>query len=346
MSFSPHRLYGKIEGQKITERSNSSTKDIYFLGSKSFELNPNNIPSYSAKIYDQYIVTSSISISSMNDACYCPFNYNIYFVDSSNTYAYSTVTDTLVKTISVSSTIGGISYAPSSNILCVPYGNAGNGDAAIISASSNSIVYTNIYIERGPLSCDFISAANSFFIGSGSYAYVEWGDSLDAINWGYNNGLSPLKAKTQFVYCPTKNTIYAARLVDSGINELSSSGASQLNYISWTGGDDAYRLAYCPSTDELYITITNGKIFILDVHSNIIVKTLNGVGGSSIPAYYPTVDRMIVTNGTNCYAVNPQNKTVTQTITGVGTPSYLIYSPYNDRMYAGGGGILTSFKYW
>ena len=347
MSFSPHRLYGQIDGQKITERCDGNTKEIYNLGSRSFELNPYNIPSYTNKVYEQFLVTSSISCNTLKDAVYCPYNYSIYFSNSNVLYKYS-LPDSVISTASVTTyDIYGVCYAPSSNSIFFTWGEPLSQSAprALYSLKCDTGVITSLSQTDSPGICSHDPNLNLIYV-SDSVSW-NWVDIYNATNLSLVGQTSMTRGYRKFIYCPS--TTKTVGISPGGDVKIFNNPWTIIGTISADGyGIDAYRGAYCPSTDKIYFTSSsNREIFITDPISRIVIKTIDLVSAPQEIAYIPSCNRIMFTMGNDVYSINPNTQTIVGTITGVGTSTrFLSYSPYNDRIYVGVTGAITSFKYW
>lgn len=347
MSFSPNRLYAQVDSPKITERTDGNTKDIYTLGSKSFNVNPNNIPSYSSKVYDQYIVTSSITSPTLIDGAYCPYNYYIYFSNNNILYRYS-IPDIVVTSIaSTTYNIYGVCYAPSSNRIFYTWGNPLSQSApkGINSLKCDTGSITSITsLTDPPGKCAYIPKTNKIYMAdTGKWNWIE---AIDATTLVIDSNVASWGTIKEFINCPSLDIAFGIK--ETGDICSYNSYYSPIGTISSGSSLDAYRMAYCPTTDKIYITSNSGmKIFIADPISYNTIKTISLGSTPQEIAYIPSCNRVMFTMDDNVYAINPSTQTIVGTITGIGSYTrFLVYSPYDDRIYVAVSGAITSFKYW
>lgn len=113
---------------------------------------------------------------------------------------------------------------------------------------------------------------------------------------------------------------------------------------SITVGAGASGVAYCPTTDRIYVASnTAGTVAVINPETFAVTSTIVMAAGIGEIAYCPSNDRLYVSNPTSgeVKAIDPATEGVVATI-GVATARAICYCQSNDRVYiAGSAGVAV-----
>jgi len=242
------------------------------------------------------VVTTLATSLNPRSICYSPSNDRIYHTAEGATVVrvINPNTNTLVGSITVGSTPRGICYCPSNDRLYVA--NQGANSVSVINPATDTVLTT---ISATSVSNDIIYCPTTDRI-----IYASGGSVLREIDPTTNTVVttsSGLGANVEgrMTYCPINNRLYCGG-PSGGTGLIVYNPVTHALAATITMGSTAIEgTAYCPTTNRIYVSPSNGsQVQLVNPLTGSIVANVTGFSSPKALCYVPSTDNVWASDDT------------------------------------------------
>lgn len=280
------------------------------------------------EFYDKYYLMRSLSIDTADHVCYCPTNDRLYVsrqVTSWQVICVNPHTFTSVATISVNNQPDYIGYCPTNNRLyvCNPLSN----NVSVINPITNSVVATISWLSS-PLGVHFSVYTWNIYVWNES----AW--TVSVINPSTNTIVDTISWLSGAGYMVTVwKFLYVSR-ISWWITKVDLDSNTIVDSISYP--TTRLELAYCPSTNEIYLPIQANWVAVIDIETFTEVTVIAWASSASTCIYISGIDRIAVGKSPTVELdiIDPSTKTIVGSVPL--QSEWVKYCPSTNRIIACG----------